>query len=192
MTQGGIIPRGKHEFVGGSVQASREFAEFSRNAPQRAIKLVQRFEAGKMERPAGAALAELARGAIAPDTLIGCVDALNERGFGSDTFRRSVARCFGRIALRRRGLSDETCSLLEAWIIDRAEKRDTVSADRDRGSLLTDANREDTQTDRKRSLLWDRQGSRIVPQGNLPILELYHARISLSGTDECRPAGWRV
>ena len=163
-------PTRRHEFVGGSVQASREFAEFASNAPHRAINLVRRFEAGKMERPAGAALATLARGSLAPDTLIKCIRALNERGFASESFRRGVAECFSHIALRSGGLSDDVCSLLEAWIIDRVEKRGTVLADSERGSPETVANRKSAHKGREKSLLWNRQRSRILPQGNYPLL----------------------
>ena len=53
------------DFVGGSVQASREFANFASDAPHRAMKLIGMFEAGNMERPTGYALAELAK---APQT----------------------------------------------------------------------------------------------------------------------------
>ena len=51
-------------FVGGSIQASRAFAEFAGNAPERALGIIRTFEVETMERPAGAALAVLGDSAV--------------------------------------------------------------------------------------------------------------------------------
>ena len=45
-------PRRWKGSVGGSVQASREFASFASKVPHRALHLILRFQAGKTERPA--------------------------------------------------------------------------------------------------------------------------------------------
>ena len=52
-------PRRRGEFVGGTIQASRAFAEFAKSYPERALRIMSGFQAGAQERPAGEALAAL-------------------------------------------------------------------------------------------------------------------------------------
>ena len=164
-------PRRRHtDYLGGSVQASREFAKFAKNAPDRALRLIGRFEPGAMERPAGAALLALAEHSTPADVLLGRIRELDDRGFASEEFRLDVARCLGELAPRLQGLDDETCILLEGWIVE--WRPDEDSATRDSNITPYQLRHENTDTDEPdlRSLLWDRGQSRVLPHGNYPVL----------------------
>ena len=156
--------------VGGSIQASREFANFAKNAPDRALNLIRRFQAGTMENPAGAALAELGKGTTPPEMLITCIHELEERGFSSELFRVDAARCLRELALRAGGLEDETCGLLETWITDWRPETAGESGDDGPGYHEVPDTSGEHGEDCK-SLLWDQWGTRLVPQGNYPCLD---------------------
>ena len=145
--------------VGGSIQASREFAEFTKHAPDRALSMIERFEPGKTERPAGDALAALGDSAVPAAKLIECIRRLDGRGFASETFRMSAARCLGDVARRNQGLDDETCELLAGWVMDRSSVHDDSGA-----------NWDDT-IETGRSILWGMQDFGPLPQGNYTILD---------------------
>ena len=157
-------------FVGGSIQASRAFAEFAGNAPERALGIIRRFEAGTMERPAGAALAALGDSAVPPSILIGSIRKLDARGFALQEFRSDAARCLRAIARRADGLDDATCELLEGWITDwRPDVGDeAVRAGNERAKISS----EDGSIEaRRESLLWGLGGFGILPGGNYPFLD---------------------
>ena len=146
------------DLVGGSIQASREFARFSSKSPERALQLIPRFQSEKSERPAGEALVALADGHMPPKELITCIHELDKRGFVSDHFRSSAAHCLSKIADRNRGLNDETCNLLERWIKDWEPITDATAA-------LNSPHAEDQQ-----SILWGNRQSQVVPEGNFVFL----------------------
>ena len=157
------------EYVGGSVQASREFADFASKAPHRALPLIRRFQAGKTERPAGAALQALAKGFDDPTELIACIHELDSRGFASEEFRVDAARCLEEVAPRVGGLSDETCKLLESWISEPQSVPESGHVTFSSGEVVTKINV--GEEDNQQSLLWGFRGNRMVPHGNYPVLE---------------------
>ena len=157
------------EYVGGSVQASREFADFASKKPHRALPLVRRFRAGETERPAGAALQALAKGYEDPEELVACIHELDSRGFASEEFRTDAARCLGEVAPRVGGLSDETCKLLESWISEPTSEPETSDVTIGSGEVVAERRRD--QEEDQQSLLWGYGGSHLVPHGNYPILE---------------------
>ena len=152
--------------VGGSVQASREFADFASKAPDRALLLIRRFQAGKTERPAGAALVELAESTVDPIEVIACVHELASYGFASEAFRTDAAKCLGIVARRVGGLCDRTCELLESWIGEWKPVADTDATD---GTIGFE--REVGEDDVQQSLLWEAWRGHVVPHGNYPFLE---------------------
>ncbi len=149
------------DHVGGSIQASREFAKFSRKSPERALRLISRFQSGKSERPAGEALAALAEGNTntPPEELMAVIRELDERGFVSDHFRSGAARCLSKIADQNGGLNDETCEVLESWIEDWNCDDDSSTAD-------YSSHQEEHQ-----SLLWSPSHSQLIPEGNFVFLD---------------------
>ena len=157
-------------FVGGSIQASRAFAEFAGNAPERALGIIRRFEVGTMERPAGAALAALGESAVPPSILIASIRKLDARGFASQEFRSDAARCLRAIARRADGLDEATCELLEGWITDwRPDVADEAAR---AGNERATISREDGSTEtRRESLLWAHGRFGRLPGGNYPFLD---------------------
>ena len=156
--------------VGGSIQASREFAKFACAAPTRALKLIRRFIPEAMERPAGAALAELSKSSTTPEDLIACIHELDAKGFSSEPFRTDSARAAGELARRFHGLNDETCRLIERWIVNWQPETDEESEDTRADLAGGFPSREKVGEERQQSLLWDHWSDRTLPQGNYPFL----------------------
>ncbi len=165
-------PSRRHtDYLGGSVQASREFAKFATNEPERALRLMSRFEPGATERPAGSALCALAKESSSAELLLSCIHELSNRGFASEEFRLDAARCLGELAPRLQGLDDETSTLLESWITE--WRPDTNSQTRNGSDPSSQSRQEQTKSDETelRSLLWSAGGLRILPNGNYPALD---------------------
>ena len=156
---------------GGSIQASREFANFANKMPQRAFSLIRRFQPGKTERPIAYALPELAKGTISTEDLVACIHDLDERGFSSEEFRTGAARCLRSLAQSHGGLQDETCALLETWITNWTPKpdEDSTTGELDSSNGSTDSN--ESGSEEPRSVLWDHWRGHLVPHGNYPILD---------------------
>lgn len=163
--------------VGGSIQASREFAEFAKAAPDRALRIVDSFEPAKAERPAGDALAALGSTDVPAGTLIEFIRRLDRRGFASESFRIDAARCLREVARRSQGLDDETCGLLEGWITERSSAADDGVAGSDEAPATAGA-----------SILWDHHGLFALPHGNYPILDALMLGYVLR--EQPHPTGW--
>ena len=146
--------------VGGSVEASRAFAEFAKAAPDRALRIIDRFEPGKTERPAGDALAALGGSDVPANRLIDCVRRLDRRGFASKSFRTESARCLREVARRAGGLDEGICELLEGWIVDRSSGTDEDVADSNETPLTAGE-----------SILWSGRSMVVLPHGNYPVLD---------------------
>ena len=149
-----------------SLEASRAFAEFAKNDPQRALCIIKNFQAGKQERPAGNALAALGATSVSAATLISYVNILDSRGFTSEEFRTEAARCLYDVASRSQGLDDPTCALLENWMIKSSTGLDQES----RNEGIVARNGDDKSTGKGRSFLWE-QSTNVLPSGNFPILD---------------------
>ena len=155
------------KYVGGSLEASRSFAEFAKSDPHRALRIMDEFQAREQELPAGQALAALGATSVSSDTLISCIKKLDLRGFTSERFRSGASRCLHDLAIRSRGLDDPTCALLEQWMIDFSTELDQDSRDQ-RGVPF---GHEEGSTGDGRSFLWDHGDGQVLPSGNYPILE---------------------
>lgn len=147
------------DLVGGSIQASREFAKFSSKTPERALRLIPRFQSEKSERPAGEALVALADEHSSPQELINCIHVLDKRGFASVHFRSNAARCLSKISGRNSGLNDETCNLLERWIKDWTPTTDATV------TLVSH------HAENQHSLLWGDRQLHVLPKGNFVLLD---------------------
>jgi len=148
---------------GGSIEVSRAFGEFAKAAPDRALQILDRFQAGSQERPAGSALAELGNSDVPTDMLKNRIRELDARGFSSDSFRCDAATCLKNVAKRDAGLDEPTCKRLERWIVEGSAATRTVDPVED--SLSQHAERDE------HSLLWGYGGGMILPHGSYPALE---------------------
>lgn len=147
--------------TGGSVQASRAFEALAKGAPDRALRLIDRFQAGRQERPTGAALRAIAENKTAPsDALIPIIHDLDARGFASEEFRWDAARSLASVAARRQGLPDATLNLLEGWLTDWQAPHPAEATEKP-----------DQAEKREDSVLWGRGGIMRIPHGNFPALD---------------------
>jgi hypothetical protein len=146
--------------MGGSYQASQEFAAFAKEHPARAITIIKRFRSNAQEVPAARAIDSLAESAAAtPDDVVALIRNLSERGFTSGEFRTSCGRALEKIAHKSGGLSDDVCRLLKSWI----------QASNDR-SGEDEAVEKTNWSDEPRSILWSLGSGGILPHGNYPLL----------------------
>lgn len=172
--------------VGGNIQLSREFATFAKEHPDRAIRLIESLEPEDGTRAAGCALEAMSEDA-APEQVFRLFDDLVRRGFDSVAFRGSASMAVMKLVGRKIAIGDDVVSILEGWLIDpRIDDPITDNGDleADIGTVLQAANAEsEDKEDRiRRSFLWGRGGSSMVPGGDYTVLEAL-IRIGLERED---------
>jgi nucleoside phosphorylase len=101
---------------GGNIQLSREFANFAKEDPERAIRLISRFEPDFGERAAGSAIAE-AGGVADPKVLQELIVTLSDRGFSGAEFQGSVAKAVETLLSDNRNLDAALIETLQAWLL---------------------------------------------------------------------------
>jgi len=111
-------PRRMWEFVGGSIQASREFAKLAEQDPERVAKLLPHFEPHRQERPAAMAIDGLEKSGFPSERLFKLVEELVAKGHCSWEFRRDVSRALENRAKKDKGLPDSILRLLERWLME--------------------------------------------------------------------------
>lgn len=144
---------------GGSREAAREFAGFTKMHPQRAIAIISSLKPGLHERPVAYALTALAETDLPSSDLFDFIRSLDERGFRSQEFRVNAAQAATKRAVPDAGLPDALCSLFERWLADRWEPHD---------SRLLEP--EEPTRDHPRSVLWDHDNFISVPYGAYSVL----------------------
>jgi len=157
---------------GGSIQLSREFAEFALDNPPRAVSVIQQLVPETQERVVAYAVEALASGSAngrtrdvtatlpTPAAIESLILELIAKGFGKAEFRESIARAVSQLAEREYPVSDDTLAILYNWL--------TISTDGE--DEKPDAENEKTEA-RKDSFLWSYGGFSIVPQGNYTVLQ---------------------
>ena len=148
-----------HFMKGGSIQLSREFAEFAKKNSERAIQLMQKFMAGHQERPAAYAIEALSEIDYNVDKLIDLILLLDKKGFRSDEFQQRIAWTIGKILPKKAQIPEQIIEILIRWL---EEPREPAIAERK-------SNEQDTQ--KEESILWGYHRFAILPHGNYPILE---------------------
>lgn len=154
---------------GGSIQLSRAFSEFAVVSPDRAIRLMESFEAGKQERPAGYALNAMAKSTANDGVVLNSITALNSRGFSSSCYRESAAQAIECIANRRNDLGDEIVEFLVEWL-----RSSPVNADEE-GADETPANEDGG------AILWGNGAIRVLPTGAYTYLSALDSVLSGRG-----------
>jgi nucleoside phosphorylase len=165
--------------TGGNIQLSREFANFAKESPGRATRLIRQFEPEFGTRASGYALDAMAESAE-PSLIFELIDWLHERGFDSEEFRGSVARATERLVRRGLTVGDTLVATLEGWLatpvaldVDEAEgdgseenapePSSSQEVDEFEGSAKKEAP--------DGSVLWGHEGISVLPSGNFPVLE---------------------
>jgi nucleoside phosphorylase len=164
--------------IGGNIQLSREFANFAKENPTRAAKLIKKLEPSFGTRASGYALDAMAETAD-PKLILELIQTLHERGFDSEEFRGSVARAIERLVRRDVRIEEATVAILEGWLaaappVEMDEEADGAHAAREQAVEPTENDRSggSTQTDHAEgSILWNSGGISVLPHGNFPVLE---------------------
>jgi hypothetical protein len=155
---------------GGSIQASREFAEFARNNLRRAISIVKALPPGTHERPVGYAIEAMSAVDGSIDEIATLIVHLVEKGFHGEDFRSAVAKATKKWVDADSDVPVELVDLLEGWLQYPLKTNDSVGAAVETEKNDGAAEREDSEK-RGRSVLWEPSGFMILPDGNFPILE---------------------
>ena len=159
------INRLLNDHVGGSIEASRSFADFAKKNPERSLKIIRNFESGKSERPAAMALNELGDSEVDAVILIDCINDLEKQGFNSEEFREYTGQCLQKVARRTKGLDKSTCDLIKRWI------KDTTIDNSDNTVNSLDVVDKSGFNFQHESILWGGSNSFVIPPGNYHLLE---------------------
>lgn len=145
---------------GGSVQQSREFGKFVKNAPHRAVNIINNLEAGRHESYVSAGLEGLAETDFSSMEIINLIFRLNEGGYSSSHFREGMASALETLAGRENGLNEEVLSLLEKWLAEHLEPE------------WPDTNelKEEKTRERKDAILFGTSSLFVLPHGRGTIL----------------------
>ena len=135
---------------GGSIQASREFAEFAKQAPERAITISEHFKRGEQENPAGEMLRALAETDLPTARLEDLVARFTQRGFESEEFRTDSAWALEK---RASDVGDPTISLLVSWMGAATLPPSAPAGERGQPPFL-----------------WGLNGGGVSPRGSYPML----------------------
>jgi hypothetical protein len=154
---------------GGSIQAAREFAEFAKLNPDRALRLIRRFQPGVQERPVADALRALSESdKISAEQLFALVLELEAKGFKADFYRHEMAYALSKAASEPYGLPEAICDLLKSWLIPYEPKTLNSVDEQENNDAKTAKNGKEESF---HSILWNHFGFRTLPGGNFAILE---------------------
>ncbi|MCG7363525.1 alpha/beta fold hydrolase [Roseomonas sp. ACRSG] len=167
--------------AGGNVQLARAFADFAKEEPARALRILGQLDGSNGVRAAAYALDTLADGGDAEIVSSIARDAI-ARSFDGEEFRHSIARALDRLSRRRVPVGDDLIAKLEGWLEDPLAAEDMEAEDPD-GEEKSAAASEDASAGRdarstasevpgiERSLVWGHGGFDIYPGRNLPIVD---------------------
>lgn len=151
---------------GGNIQLSREFANFAKADPVRAIALIEQFELEFGERAAGTAISAMDEN-VDPASLQALIVSLAARGFGGSEFRGSVAMAIENLMNREVSVADDVIAVMKSWLFE-DEPESSIESEPEDDEAADDASPEDDPD--ARSLLWGYGGMSVVPGGAFPIL----------------------
>lgn len=153
---------------GGSIQAAREFAEFAKVNPERALQLIRKFQPKTQERPVSHALRALSEsGVISAEQLFVLVLELEARGFSSDFYRHDIAYALSKKASVPHGLPDAICELLKSWLSPFEARTKEI----DEEEIDTSRSQGNNKEESPHSILWNHFRTKVHPGGNYPVLE---------------------
>lgn len=160
---------------GGNIQLSREFADFSKEDPERAIRLLRSLDADAASRAAGYALETMAENAP-PHRVIELLHDVVARQFDGDEFRTWSCRAIQRILARKVRIGDDTVDILERWFArpDTGETSTGKAIPRIHVAPAIGPNQaeDDEKRDiRHRSMLWGHGGLSTAPTADSVTVE---------------------
>jgi hypothetical protein len=146
-------PKRNWDFIGGSIQASREFGKLAEQHPERVLRLLPSFEPSRQERPAAMAVEGLAKSGLASERLFQAIEDLVRKGHSSLEFKRDVASALQVRAEREKGLPDAMIKLLIVWLNE------------DPYPTLKDLGEKEEGDEIGHSILWGHGSAFILPGG---------------------------
>lgn len=148
---------------GGSIQASRAFAEFAKSDLPKALTVIRNLNPATQQRPAAYAIRDLKREHLDDHTLTQLILELDAKGFNGDEFRQCCASNLrGRVRMGT-GLLEEGILLLEKWL----EEYQPDSSEPEIHSTS------ENETERRKSILWGGDGFHTLPHASYPILDAW-------------------
>ena len=161
--------------IGGNIQLSREFANFAKENPTRAIRLIGSLEPENGTRAAGYALEAMSESA-APEQVLRLFGEVIHRGFDSEDFRGLASRCVVKLVDRKAAIGDDIISIVEGWLSNPQVVNGTIDkvdlgTDTDTGLEAAHAESDDQEDRIQRSFLWGHGGISMVPGGDYLTLE---------------------
>jgi nucleoside phosphorylase/adenylate kinase family enzyme len=158
---------------GGNIQLAREFANFAKAEPDRALNLIDRFAPDFGQRAAGYALEAMSETANAAKVMKAIV-VLADRGFDATEFRGSVAMAVDRLINRKSEIDEAVVGLFKRWLLaSPSDVRNVIEEADDAEELEAPGEAEKAGGDDSdaRSLLWGQGGISILPHGAYPVLQ---------------------
>ena len=156
--------------MGGNIQLAREFAEFSKDNPERAIHLLGELEPENGTRAAALALDALAP-ATEPDLVLSLLHDVVARGFDDEGFRSYASDGVRKLAERQVEIGARTIALLDSWLADPHPEDGAADAPDGEEPEAAEANEQVRYDCTRRSLLWGLGGGGLVPGGSYRTLE---------------------
>jgi nucleoside phosphorylase len=156
---------------GGNIQLAREFTEFAKAHPERAMRIIKRFEPEFGTRASGYAMVALAE-TVEAVALFEMLETLDRRGFKGDEFRSGASRAIVRLIEQNVTISDSILAMLEKWLSNEIENSQGDKDSADEQLSLEEPNEATNEKSQNRgSVLWGHGGLSVLPSGNYPILE---------------------
>jgi hypothetical protein len=156
---------------GGSIQASRAFAEAAIKNPARFLPLLRRFKPGVTERPVATAFRALGK-VVSLEVLENEFHRLIEVGFFAGPFRDDAAWGLRDASNATSVMRLQTRQVLESWLADFSDERTDPKSVREHDGPL----------------LFGMRGGGALPEGNFPIL--LTLTTAYLGSPEPAYAGW--
>ena len=160
--------------AGGNVQLAQAFAEFAKEHPDRATRVLKSLDPDTGTRAAGCALEAMSK-ETGPERVLGLLRDVVARGFDNEEFRRSAGRAVVNLVERGVQIDDDTVAILEKWLAEPITVE--APADETDDEAEADAATESARNEREdedpihRSMLWGHGGISIMPSGDYPVVE---------------------
>ena len=152
----------RHSMQGGTIQASRAFAEFAKSEPERAIAIIDLLQPEIHEIPVGHAIIALAEMQYPSEEFLNLLVKLWERGFNSESFREDAARSIRTTMKVMSVLPDRIYTLLETWLAE--PWRRPIDAAENKPSS-------DDESAHSGAVLWAMDGWEQIPHGTYRVLD---------------------
>ena len=157
--------------IGGNVELAQQFAEASKEDPERAAQLLNKLDADTGTRAAGYALNAMAESAD-PGIVLAVLHDAVVRGFDGEEFRGSSSRAVERLIRRQVPIDDDTAAIFTRWLADPiSEDATNDGGEAVWGSDSAGDRADEAQDVAQRSVLWGHDDRFGPAEGDFDVLE---------------------